>query len=289
MNSISDRRVGVVGLGLMGTAISERLLACGFVPVVWNRTRDKADRLLELGAVWSDHPLVDCQRVIISLFSSEVVSEVLKPRLSEIRSGQIIIDTTTGDPHESVAWETLLLERGANYLDAPISGSSEQTRRGEATVIVSGSTEIFDSCRDLWPVLGKSVFHVGGCGNAAKIKLVSNLVLGLNRAALAEGLVFAESLGLDPKATLQVLQGSAAYSRQMDTKGLKMIERDYSTQAKLSQHLKDVRLMLQAAQENGLALQLCETHRELLEQAEAMGLGESDNSSIVEAMRSSIR
>jgi 3-hydroxyisobutyrate dehydrogenase-like beta-hydroxyacid dehydrogenase len=156
--------------------------------------------LLELGAVWSDHPFANCERIIVSLFSSEVVSEVLKPRLSEIRTGQIVIDTTTGDPHDSIALESLLLGLGASYLDAPISGSSEQTRRGEATVIVSGNKHVFDACGDLWSVLGKSVFHVGECGNAAKIKLVSNLVLGLNRAALAEGLAFAESLGLGPKS-----------------------------------------------------------------------------------------
>lgn len=112
MGSISDRQVGVVGLGLMGTAITERLLTCGFVPFVWNRTRDKADRLLELGAVWSDHPFADCERIIVSLFSSEVVSEVLKARLSEIRTGQIVIDTTTGDPHDSIALESLLLGLG---------------------------------------------------------------------------------------------------------------------------------------------------------------------------------
>jgi len=274
-----------VGLGLMGTAISERLLHCGFIPVVWNRTRDKAEQLLQLGAVWSEHPLLDCQRVIISLFSSQVVSEVLQPWLSQVRAGQIVIDTTTGDPHESGAWERLLAERHAAYVDAPISGSSEQTRRGQATVIVSGSVTAFEACRDLWPVLGANVFHVGQCGNAAKIKLVSNLVLGLNRAALAEGLVLAETLGLDLRTTLQVLQGSAAYSRQMDTKGLKMIDGDYSPQAKLSQHLKDVRLMLQAAHENYLQLSLCDAHRQLLEQAEALGLGEADNSAIVEAVR----
>ncbi len=270
----------------MGTAISERLLQCGFIPVVWNRTRDKANSLLERGAIWSDQPLQQCQRVIVSLFSSEIVTEVLEPRLNEIHAGQVVIDTTTGDPQSSVTWEKRLSERGAIYLDAPISGSSEQTRRGEATVIVSGSESAFAACNDLWPVLGKSVFHVGGCGSAAKLKLVSNLVLGLNRAALAEGLAFAEALGLNVRITLEVLQGSAAYSRQMDTKGSKMIERDYSTQARLTQHLKDVRLMLQAAQQLGLELRLCATHRQLLERAEELGLGEADNSAILEAIRS---
>ena len=117
------------------------------------------------------------------------------------------------------------------------------------------------------------------------MKLVSNLVLGLNRAALAEGLLLAEALGLDPTAALDVLRGSAAYSRQMDAKGRKMIDGDFSNQARLSQHLKDVRLMLKAAADGGLTLALADTHRRLLERAEAMGLGDHDNSAVILAMR----
>lgn len=280
-----NQRIGVIGLGLMGTAIAERLIERGFQAHIWNRTRDKAETFLARGAVWSDNPLAECDRVIVSLFSSDVVSQVLTPRLEGVRSGQIVIDTTTGDPEQSVVWERQLGERGAHYLDAPISGSSEQTRRGEATVIVGGAHAAFSACEDLWPVLGKHVFHVGTSGSAAKVKLVSNLVLGLNRAALAEGLAFAETLGLDQHGVLSVLQASAAYSRQMDTKGLKMIARNFVAQAKLSQHLKDVRLILEAAASHGLKLQLTDAHRQLLERAEAMDLGELDNSAIIQAVR----
>jgi 3-hydroxyisobutyrate dehydrogenase-like beta-hydroxyacid dehydrogenase len=279
------RKVGVIGLGLMGTAITERLLAAGFVPLVWNRTREKAEPLVARGAQWSDDPLADCNRAIISLYSSDVVREVLEPRLAGIRPGQILIDTTTGDPASSQSWERRLQQLGAAYLDAPISGSSEQTRRGEATVIASGDPAAFDACCDLWPVLGRHVFHVGPCGSAAQMKLVSNLVLGLNRAALAEGLALAESFGLDLSAALEVLQNSAAYSRQMDTKGQKMIGRDFAPQARLSQHLKDVRLILAAAEAQGLSLTLSAAHRDLLERAESLGLGELDNSAVVEAVR----
>ena len=275
-------RVGVIGLGLMGTAIVDRLLESRFVPYVWNRTREKAEPLVDRGAVWSDNPIADCDRVIVSLYSSEVVESVLLPLKGSVRQGQIVIDTTTGDPEQSVKWEQRLAAVGANYLDSPISGSSEQTRRGDATVIVSGQQAAFDACHELWPVLGKNVFYVGASGNAAKMKLVTNLVLGLNRAALAEGIVFAESIGIEPTAALEVLRGSAAYSRQMDTKGRKMIDGDFTTQAKLSQHLKDVRLMLHAV---GLSLPLADTHRQLLERAEALGLGELDNSAIIEAIR----
>ncbi len=286
MESSERDPIGLVGLGLMGNAISPRLIAHGYPLVVWNRTRDKADAWIDQGARWSDNPFAESRRVILCLYSSEVVAEVLGKWLPTIRSGQIVIDTTTGEPAESRAWEQRLAARGAGYLDAPISGSSQQTRDGQATVIASGSRETFDACADLWPVLGKRVFYVGACGNAANMKLVSNLVLGLNRAALAEGLTLAERLGIDSHQALAVLRGSAAYSQQMDTKGDKMVNRDYATQAKLSQHLKDLRLILKAAHSVGLHPALVDVHRQWLERGEAMGLGELDNSAVIEVVRS---
>jgi 3-hydroxyisobutyrate dehydrogenase-like beta-hydroxyacid dehydrogenase len=277
--------VGLVGLGLMGTALAERLLDHGFRVAVWNRTRAKADPLLARGAEWTDDPFARCPRVLISLYSSDVVEEVLDRFADSLRPGHLLVDTTTGDPNRTVALAARLKSRAVRYLEAPISGSSEQTRRGEATVLVGADPADFQAGADLWPILGRRVFHVGPCGGASKMKLVSNLVLGLNRAALAEGLAFAEAIGVPAAAALEVLAGSNAYSRAMDAKGRKMIERDYTPQARLSQHLKDVRLMLAAATDAGLPLPLTETHRRLMEQAETAGLGDLDNSAILEVLR----
>lgn len=277
--------IGVIGLGLMGTALTERLLEQGHRVAVWNRTRAKAAPLVALGAEWSDNPLATCRRVIISLYTTEVVETVLAELESGLHADQILIDTTTGEPGHAAALGARMAARRVRYLDAPISGSSEQTRRGQATVLVGGDRESFDACADLWRVMGATVFHVGACGSAARMKLITNLVLGLNRAVLAEGLVFAEALGVPPAAALEVMSGSHAYSRVMEVKGRKMVERDFSVQARLSQHLKDVRLMLDAACATGLALPLTETHRRLLEQAEAAGLGGQDNSAIIEVLR----
>ncbi len=281
----SKEAVGLIGLGLMGTALTERLLEHDYRVAVWNRTRGAAEPLLARGAEWSDNPIAACGRVIISLYSTEVVAEVLEKMRTGLRPGQIIVDTTTGAPSQVEALGARLTAGGARYLDAPISGSSEQTRRGEATVMVSGERQAYEACADLWRALGRKVFYVGPCGTASKMKLISNLVLGLNRAALAEGLALAESLGVSAEAALEVLSGSMAYSRTMDTKGRKMVERDFSVQARLSQHLKDVRLMLKAAAGAGLPLPLTETHRQLLERAEATGLGDHDNSAIIEVFR----
>jgi 3-hydroxyisobutyrate dehydrogenase-like beta-hydroxyacid dehydrogenase len=289
MNNDHDTRIGIIGLGLMGTAFAERLLEHGFHVFVWNRTREKADPLLSLGAEWSDNPLADCNRVIISLYTSDIVESVLQQMIDDFRArqtsdalyGKILLDTTTGAPEQSAAMCARLAALGVRYLDAPVSGSSVQTRRGEATVMVGGERMAFGACQDVWPVLGAKVFHIGASGSAAKMKLVSNLVLGLNRAALAEALVCAQGMGVDPAAALEVLRGSMAYSRVMDVKGQKMLNEDFSVQARLSQHLKDVRLIL----DSGMKLPLSETHRRLLEQAEAMGLGESDNCAIIKAIQ----
>lgn len=277
--------IGLIGLGLMGTALTERLLEHGFRVLVWNRSREKAGPLIARGAEWSDNPLATCERVILSLYTTEVVEEVLRQMDSGLHPGQIIVDTTTGEPEQTAALGARLAVRGIHYLDAPISGSSEQTRRGEATVIVGGDRATFEACADLWRVMGAKVFHVGACGSAARMKLISNLVLGLNRAALAEGLAFAEAIGVLPAAALEVMIGSNAYSKAMDVKGRKLVERDFTVQARLSQHLKDVRMMLQAAQAAGMKLPLADTHRRLMEQAEAAGLGDLDNSAIIEVLR----
>ncbi len=290
MESQSDTElVGLIGLGLMGTALAERLLESGYRVAVWNRTPAKANALVARGAQWSDNPLAACERIIISLYTTDIVEAVLARLSGGLHAGQILLDTTTGEPERTAALGARLAARGVCYLDAPISGSSEQTRRGEATVIVGGDREAFEACADLWRVLGARVFHAGPCGSAAKMKLISNLVLGLNRAALAEGLVFAEAIGVSRAAAIEVLAGSMAYSRAMDVKGRKMVEGDFEPQARLSQHLKDVRLILEAAAHAGQPLPLSQTHRELLELAERLGLGTLDNSAILRAIESQRR
>lgn len=274
-----------MGLGLMGTALAERFLERGWDVRVWNRTEAKAEPLLRQGARWEENPLRNCPRVLLSLYTTCVVESVLDHLRDGLLPGRLILDTTTGDPGPVGTLAARLAGMGVTYLDTPLSGSSEQTRRGEATILAGGDEAAVRACADLWPILGSRFFHVGPAGSATRMKLVSNLVLGLNRAALAEGLAFAEAVGVAPAAALEVLAGSMAYSRAMDAKGRKMVQADFTPQARLSQHLKDVRLMLAAAAEAGLPLPLSETHRRLLEEAVARGLGELDNSVILEVLR----
>ncbi|HEY0967944.1 MAG TPA: NAD(P)-dependent oxidoreductase [Opitutaceae bacterium] len=278
------RTIGLIGVGLIGSAIAERLIAGGFSVMGWDVD---ANCLLTLGRL-GGRPAPDaatvfraCDPVLLSLPSHHEVNQVLEACDADLRPGLTIIDTTTGDPISTEQVAEKLAARQLGYLDATISGSSAQVRTGAVTLMVGGARDTFDACSDLFAAIGRQTFHTGPAGTGAKMKLVTNLVLGLNRAALAEGLAFAQSFGLDLGRTLEVMRGSAAYSRIMDTKGERMINHDFAPDARLSQHLKDVRLIVGIGQQAGLPMPLSATHRAILEQAEAAGCGELDNSAII--------
>jgi 3-hydroxyisobutyrate dehydrogenase len=278
--------VGLIGLGLMGMALAERLQGGGFNVWGYDIDSSRAELLRRAGgqaASSAADVVAGCRRVLLSLPDSSVVAEVLREVESRLALRQIIVDTSTGDPEQAATTGCRLAERGVEYLDATISGSSQQVREKQAVVLAGGPVTAFDQCQDLFRLFARRWFHVGPCGSGSQMKLVSNLVLGLNRAALAEGLWLGQALGLDPRMVLMVLRESMAYSRIMDTKGEKMIAGDFQPQARLSQHHKDVRLILAAATEAGTDLPLSRAHAYLLELAEAAGYGALDNSAIIRA------
>jgi 3-hydroxyisobutyrate dehydrogenase-like beta-hydroxyacid dehydrogenase len=279
--------VGLVGTGLFGTALADRLLADEYPVVVYNRTRANADAVLGRGATWSENPLAECRRVLFAVYTTEQVEQLWLRMNSKAPPGQIIVDTSTSDPEVTLAFGRRLESHGVKYLEAPFSGSSEQTRKGESTALIAGEQAAFDACHDLWKCLAAKTFFLGRWGSAAKMKLVTNLVLGLNRVVLAEGLSFANAVGLKMDDVLQVLLNSPAYSRIMEAKGPKMIRDDFAPQARLAQHAKDVRLILAEAARGGVRLPLSSVHLELLERAESVGLGELDNSAIIRVFQKS--
>ena len=278
--------VGLIGLGLMGMALAERLHSGGLDVRGHDIDPGRNDLLRRIGgepASSAADIASACGRILLSLPDSDVVEAVLADMGPSLIAGRIIIDTSTGDPERAVAIGRRLAERGICYLDATISGSSQQVREGQAVVLAGGPAAAFEQCKDLFRLFARRWFHLGPCGSGSQMKLVSNLVLGLNRAALAEGLWLSEALGLDAQIVLTVLRESMAYSRIMDTKGEKMIRGDFEPQARLSQHHKDVRLMLQAAAGAGTDLPLTRAHARLLELAENAGYGAQDNSAIIRA------
>jgi 3-hydroxyisobutyrate dehydrogenase-like beta-hydroxyacid dehydrogenase len=282
------KRIGFVGLGLMGSGMAKNLLSAGFSVIGYDIDRSHMDALVGKGIQRADSPegivpLVDA--IILSLPNSHVVNDVVKDSLKLFEKGGkglILIDTTTADPVMSEELAAKLRAIGIEMLDAAISGTSKMCAERDVTLLVGGNEEIFKECDPIFSAMGKKTFYMGKNGAGAAAKLVVNLVLGLNRMALAEGLCLAGKAGMDPRRTLEVLKGSAAYSKAMDQKGLKMIERDFlPPEGKLSFHLKDVGLMLELGHRVNAPLILSGLHAQALRSEVAKGRGEWDNADII--------
>jgi len=268
--------IGLIGVGLLGSALAARLTAAGYTVLGYDIVPER-----QRGATSSQQVADTCRTIFLSLPTSDVVKQVV----SEIHltRGTTVIDTTTGDPDTMAAMGAKLAKEGVDYLDATVLGSSRVVRSGAATVMAGGRREVFDAALPLFRTFATHSFYMGACGAGARMKLVANLALGLHRAVLAEALSFAAACEVSPAAALEVLKAGAAYSRVMDDKGEKMLHHDFSVEARLSQHLKDVRLILGMAAEHKARTPLSEVHRQLLERLEAAGYGNVDNSAIIMA------
>jgi 3-hydroxyisobutyrate dehydrogenase-like beta-hydroxyacid dehydrogenase len=283
---MNDNAIGLIGLGLVGSALTERLQQAGFSVRGYDIDAEARQKHAAIALPIAIDVVRACRRVILSLPTSDVVRSVLAEVTSELRRGDIIIDTTTGDPDTVAAIGSALAARGVKYVDATIAGSSAQVRGGDVIVMLGGEASAVQACDDLIRAFARRSFHLGPCGAGAKMKLVVNLVLGLNRAVLAEGISFARACGIEPATALAVLMAGPAFSRVMETKGQKMVQRDFEPQARLSQHLKDVRLILEGAAKQGAKTPFSELHRDLLEAIEAAGFGAEDNAAILRAFDS---
>jgi 3-hydroxyisobutyrate dehydrogenase-like beta-hydroxyacid dehydrogenase len=284
--------VALIGMGLLGSALAENLLEAGFAVRGYDTAPERMRQHAERGGHVAASP-ADAARgasaVMTCLMTADIVREALlgpAGALEEAAPGVVAIDNSTIHPDASAALAAELGRRGIAMLDAPVGGSSGQARRREAPMVVGGDPEVFAHCRPILDALAQRVHHVGPNGSGARAKLVINLVLGLNRLALAEGLLFGLRQGLDGKTLLAVLKDSAAYSRAMDIKGERMLEGNFEPEGKLAQHLKDVELMLEVGHAAGAPLLATALHRQLLIAGVAAGLSERDNSSIMAVLRS---
>lgn len=278
------KRLGIVGLGLLGTALAERFAASGYSLLGYDISPAARDRLKALGGQPVRSPrdvAMECTRIVLSLPTADVAQRVVAEMLPVASAATIFIDTTTDLPERMVDLAKMVSAQHIGYLDATIGGSSAQVRQSDVIVMAGGDKAAFDACEELFDCFSRKTFYVGPCGSGAQLKLAVNMVLGLNRVALAEGLKFAEALGLDPAEVLDVLRASPAYSTVMDTKGDKMLNEDFEPQAKLSQHLKDVRLMLKTGIEHGAKLPMTQLHKRILKKAETDGYGDEDNSAVI--------
>jgi len=285
------KKIGLVGFGLVGTAMTESLLTRQFEIVGFDIDSERCAEFEKLGGKPAVSPAEVAGRVehvVLSLPDSKAVRQVIegpKGLLEAEPLPKYIIDTTTGDPEETIALAERLAQRGITLLDATISGSSRQVRDRAAVFTVGGDKAAFERCKDIFAALSEKVFYVGPSGHGSKAKLAGNLILGLNRLALAEGLVFAEKLGLDPGAFLELAKATPAYSAIMDIKGEKMLRGDFTAQARIRQHHKDVSLILKHAEKAGQELPLSKVHLDVLNKAIAAGDGDLDNAAVIKEMR----
>ena len=284
-------KIGLVGMGLVGAALAENLLTAGYEVIGFDLLEEKRRGLESLGgraALSLEDVAGQVECLILSLPDSEVVAEVIEGSggiLSYPSRIRFILDTTTGEPDKGRALAIRLQSKGIRFLDATLSGSSEQIRRREGVFMVGGEREAFEACQPLFRVLAEKYFYLGPSGSGSKAKLASNLILGLNRLVLAEGLVFAEKLGLDLPAFLKLLKETPAYSKAMDVKGEKMLKGDFTAHSKIGQHRKDLGIIIDYASRAGQPLPLACVHRDILERAIAQGEGDLDNAAVIKQYR----
>jgi 3-hydroxyisobutyrate dehydrogenase-like beta-hydroxyacid dehydrogenase len=284
--------VGLIGLGLVGQAIAQRLKAANIAALGYDIRPEARDAFAaqgfavattarEVGAASASVVLAvfDTAGVIDSVESAQGLLAGPAPQTT------LLIDCSTGDPELLQALATRLAARGVAFVEAPLSGSSEQIAAGSATMLVGTDAATLDRATPLLAAIASTRVHVGGAGMGARAKLATNLVLGLNRAVLAEGMVFAERLGIAPAAFLELVLATPARSAAAEAKGRMMVEERFAPQSRIRQHLKDVDLMLAAAAAQGQGLPLSQTHAALMRAAVAAGDGELDNAAIVRQLR----
>jgi 3-hydroxyisobutyrate dehydrogenase-like beta-hydroxyacid dehydrogenase len=285
-NNQTQTHVGLVGLGLMGEVYARRLMAAGFSVIGFDIDPAKNQRLEQIGGRAGSLAGIarDCNPIVLAVFNTDQVEEVVEHALIPAAAGKIVLCTSTCDPGRIAALAARVGDR-LRFLETPVSGASEQVRQGDGVGLIGGDERIAADAAPVLDALFPKRFHIGKAGDGGRAKLAVNHILALNRLALAEGLVCAARLGLDPAAFLKVARNSAAASQIMDSKGAKMINGDFAPEGRVRQSLKDTRLILDQARKAGQKLPLLEVYADVLEACMRHGEGEQDNSIVIEEIR----
>ena len=294
MKSEAAPVIGLVGLGLVGTALAQRLWEAGWRVMGFDIQTSTSAAFVAQGGELSETlremaTQVSC--VVLAVFDTQDVLKVIEGERGLCTGGNAhsivstIIDCSTGIPDHLQALALRLKVHGIDFIEAPLSGSSVQIRAGEATMLLGGDVQVIANHESLLQTLAWKRIHVGSAGMGAQAKLATNLVLGLNRAALAEGMVFAQSLGIAPSQFLQLVLATPARSDAAVVKGEMMVKQDYAPQSRIRQHLKDVHLMIASAQAHRQKLPFSQVHAQLMQAAVEAGDGELDNAAIIEQLR----
>jgi 3-hydroxyisobutyrate dehydrogenase len=282
--------VGFIGLGIMGSGMTRNLLKAGFDLTVWNRTVSKMDSIVEEGAKAAENPAdlaEQCDIIVLCVSDTPDVEEVLFSEngvFQGIKAGALVVDCSTISPIETQKFAKKLAEKDAHMLDAPISGGSEGAANGTLSIMVGGEAEQFKRALPVLEAMGKTITHVGGNGAGQMVKLVNQILVVNGMLALGEAFLFAQAGGLDLEKTLQAVAGGAAGSWALSNRGPQIIERDWSPGFMIDLQEKDVRLILDAADEMSVPVFGCSIAHHLYRTLQKRGLGAEGNHALIKAL-----
>jgi 3-hydroxyisobutyrate dehydrogenase-like beta-hydroxyacid dehydrogenase len=283
-------RVGFVGLGEMGGRIAARMLAGGHRLVVHNRTRAKAQPLLDAGADWAESPgaaAAGSEVVFTMLTDGAAVEAVVEGPggiLGGLEPGSVYVDMSTVAPALSRRLAEEVRRRGADMLDAPVSGSPVTIEQGRLSFMVGGDPATLERVKPVLLAAGPVVTHVGGNGHAALMKLATNLSVAVQFMVFAEGVALAEKGGIDRRTALQVLLNSAIASPMLKYRGPMVVEGYHPSFFSVDMMQKDLQLALEAARALDVPLPTSAVTNEMLTATRGLGLADGDFASVFETL-----
>ncbi len=282
------QRIGFVGMGLMGRPMVRCLLKAGFPVRVWNRSKQKAQELLDAGATWGEGPasLAREADVVITMVTDSAASEgvICGPGgvLEGAHPGMILIDMGSIAPEMSRSVAGRAKARGVPMLDAPVTGNPKVASEGKLGIMAGGPKETYDACLSIFQAMGVKIIHVGEeNGLGTTLKLINNLVMGVAIEAAAEALVLAEKAGIDPVKVIEITSVGGARTGAMETRGMRMITHDFSPHFSANNMYKDLSSALNLAEKVGACLPAASIAREMLRAVKIQGNGAMDSASVV--------
>jgi len=276
--------LGFVGLGNMGRPMVSRLLDAGHVVHVHSRSPGPVDEVVALGAASAGSSAAVARRaeiVLTALPTPGDVDQVYGDLLSESRDGQLFVEHSTIRPSQAQRWAAALAERGAGYLDAPVSGGPTGAAAGTLTVMVGGDKAAFEAAEPIFRAFGSVVTWCGASGSGEQVKLVNQLLVAIHALASAEAAAFSVAMGADLASTLDVVGRSWGASTILARNGPRYIAGDFAGAAPIRILLKDIGLILDEAAELGVELPLGRLVQQRLIEARDAGLGDEDIAALI--------
>ncbi|MXW63976.1 MAG: NAD(P)-dependent oxidoreductase [Bacteroidetes bacterium SB0662_bin_6] len=279
--------VGFIGLGVMGRGMAHNLIRHGLDLTVWNRTPSRTKPLEKAGArvAASIRELAaHCPIVILCVSDTPDAAAVIEEAIPSARPGTLFIDTSTISPSVTRTLAGKLADRNMHMLDAPISGGSEGAANGTLSIMIGGESDQVARAMPCFEAMGTTITHVGGHGAGQTVKLVNQILVVVNMLAVSEALTFAEAGELDLEKTLEAVTGGAAGSWMLANRGPQCTQRDWRPGFTIDLQLKDLRLVLDAADELGVPLIGAGACFHLYRSLQRNGLGSEGNHALVKAL-----